>query len=55
MDKNEQLRMKMESLRDQLSQLLDRHDSLHAQELIQLSNQLQQIMNEYYKLLGFDR
>ncbi|KXG73875.1 Spo0E family sporulation regulatory protein-aspartic acid phosphatase [Thermotalea metallivorans] len=55
MDKIEQLKMQMESLRDQLSQLLDRHNSLHAQELIQLSDQLHQMMNEYYKLLGLDR
>ncbi|MBB6218088.1 hypothetical protein HNQ80_004227 [Anaerosolibacter carboniphilus] len=52
MDRIAELRYQIELLREKLLSLLSHHEDLHAPELIVLSNELHDVLNEYYRLLG---
>jgi hypothetical protein len=55
MNKINELRYQIESLREKLLNLLTHNDDLHSPELIALSDELHGALNEYHRLLGIGK
>ena len=55
MNKINDLRYQIESLREKLLNLLTHNDDLHSPELIALSDELHGALNEYYRLIGIGK
>jgi hypothetical protein len=55
MNKAMELKYQIESLREKLLSLLTQDDNLHSPELIALSEELHNALNEYHRLIGIGK